>query len=75
LLVRAELRRGARHRDGAVPDGSGARARLGASRLVVVAFGLLVVRLLPYRVTIDDHAAARDSHRRDDRGDQSAKAA
>src|SRR5262245_16351766 len=33
----------------------------------------LAVRLLRYRVTIDDRAAARDSHRRDDRGDQSGK--
>src|SRR5262249_60186536 len=28
---------------------------------------------LRYRMTINDHAAARDSHRRDDRGDQAGK--
>jgi hypothetical protein len=42
-------------------------------RLDEVASDLLVVRLLGYRPTIDDHAAARDSHRGDDRGDQSGK--
>src|SRR5262245_4635431 len=33
----------------------------------------LVVQLLRYRTTINNHAAARDSHRRDDRGDHSGK--
>jgi len=58
---RAELRPGARHRDGDIPDASDARC-LGSVRpagpLAVVAAGLLVVRLLRYRVTIDDCAGA-----------------
>jgi hypothetical protein len=32
--------------------------------LAVIVCGLLGVSLLRYRVTINDHAAARDSHRR-----------
>jgi len=42
------------------------------SPLAVIWSGLVVVKLLRYRLTINDHAA-HDSHRRDDRGDQSGE--
>jgi hypothetical protein len=35
--------------------------------------GLVVVKLLRYRMTINDHAVALDSHRGDDRGDHCGK--
>jgi hypothetical protein len=39
----------------------------------VIWSGLVLVKLLRSRMTINDYAAARDSHRRDDRSDQSGK--
>src|SRR5262249_25978044 len=43
--------------------------RRDRSPLPVIWSALLFVKLLRYRMTIDDHAAACDSHRKDDRGD------
>ena len=56
---RSLVSRGRRHGDGAVPNASGASApakRRGPRSLTIVA-PLLVVGLLRYPVTIDDHAA------------------
>jgi len=73
-LAALNLYLGRRHRDGTVsrPQEDAAPAKRPArSPLPVIWSGLVVVKLLRYRMTINDHAAARDSHRSDDRGDQS----
>ena len=63
-IGRPNLRRGARHRDGPVPNAQslGARRSVAAhSPVPVIWSGLVVIKLLRYRMTINDHAAARDS--------------
>src|SRR5215813_12130509 len=75
-LSALKLYRGRRHRNGTGPRAEESRApakRRGPSPLPVIWSGLVVVKLLSLRMTINDHAAARDSHRRDDRGDQPGK--
>src|SRR5262249_8816555 len=67
------VRRGARSRADPVPNTKATRGRRGSltarGALPFIASGRVSVMLLSYRTTINDHAAARDSDRSDDRGD------
>src|SRR5262249_14878937 len=66
----AELHRGPRHCDGTVSPTLTSLGRLRSiaarSPLAVIWSGLVVGKLLHYRMTINDHVAVRNSHRRDE---------